>query len=348
MDFRECLTKMKSPNQQRRTFRGGIIQIMITRACDEACCHCSSGSSLGGRNMVMTPEQFELACDSLATYWGVRACFGGNPAAHGKFAEICEIVKAKIPYEHSGIWCNNPLGKAHLMRGVFRPEQSNLNVHGSRQAYDEFASGWKDCVPFLKGLDPEWPEAKAIQDQRAHDRRVGDSRHSPPFVAPCDLGYTEEEIWDRASRCPCNQEWSALIGVVDGRLVGFWCEEAAHQAMLHEANPDWRGTGKPLPRTGIDIASEMAAGVSWWDQSMEFFEDQVRAHCPACGLCLNGFGKLAVGDNVEQYTKTHAFIMRPKRAGRVTQLVTSREEIQEGGVERMTRYIQNSQLPIVE
>lgn len=348
MNQQEALSKMVAPRDKRRCWRNGILQIMITRACDLSCNHCSSGSNFGGKPMVMTLDQFELACDSLSTYWGVRATFGGNPAIHPKFEEICEITRAKIPFEQSGLWCNNPLGKGRFMRRTYRPDISNLNVHGSREAFEAFVREWPESTPYLKGLDPSWPEAQAITNPGERARKVGDSRHSPPYAAMCDLGYTEDEIWEKISSCPVNQDWSALIGVVRGKVVGYVCEIMAHQAMLHESNPNWRGTGKPMPDTGIDIAEAVKNGIAWWDQGMDAFAHQVREHCFACGIPLNGYGTLAVGGNNEQYTKTHEFIMKPKRRDRLVQLVTNSEELKEGGVERMTKYIENGSLPIIQ
>lgn len=347
MDEQTALSKMVSPNMRRKCWRGGIIQIMITRSCDLACCHCTSGSNLGGKAMMMTPEQFSLACDSLANYWGVRAIFGGNPAMHPKFDQIMAIYREKVPFANSGIWCNHPLGKGHLMRGAANPATSNLNVHKSREAYDAFCAEWPESRPYLKGLDPDWPEAKAITDTHQRSIRVGDARHSPVYVAMEDLGYTEAEMWDRVAVCTCNQEWSSMVSVHRGKLRAWVCEIMGHQSMLHEHNPDWRGTGKPMPDTGIDVEECLKNGTEWWNHGMDYYAHQVREHCFACGVPLNGFGQLAVGGNAEQYTKTHEFIMKPKRRDRAVELVTSRDQIQEGGVPKMTNYIQNSSLPII-
>lgn len=328
MNEDECLGKMKAPRDKRNCWRGGILQVMITRGCDLACSHCSAGSNLGGKPMIMTVDQFALAMDSLSTYWGVRAVFGGNPASHKNFDEICRIVKEKVPFEQAGIWCNNPLGKAHLMRGVYDPRVSNLNCHGSQHAYSDFATNWPESIPYLKGM--------------------GDSRHSPVFTAMSDLGYTEEEMWQKVSECRCNQEWSALIGVVRGKVSGYVCEIMAHQAMLHENNPDWRGTCQPMPYTGIDVEDAVKNGHEWWNQGMDAFAHQVKEHCFACGVPLNGYGALAVGDTFDQYTKTHEFIMKQKRKDRTSVLVSSKGEVHPDGVRKMTQYIENASLPVIQ
>src|SRR5690242_2039949 len=56
---------MKSPRDIRPVWRGGVLQIWVTRACDLACTHCTQGSNLAGKPGMMTPDQFEEACKSL-------------------------------------------------------------------------------------------------------------------------------------------------------------------------------------------------------------------------------------------------------------------------------------------
>src|SRR5262245_58303454 len=103
MTEHEALSKMKSPRDKRATiWRGGVLQICVTRACDLSCTHCTQGSNLLSRFSFMTPDQFETACRSLAgdqahqirPYWGVVGMFGGNPCVHPEFETLCEIMRA--------------------------------------------------------------------------------------------------------------------------------------------------------------------------------------------------------------------------------------------------------------
>ncbi|NCX56006.1 MAG: hypothetical protein EBW87_02260 [Burkholderiaceae bacterium] len=324
MNEQEALSRMVSPGMPRNgIWRKGVLQIIICRSCDRACAHCTQGSGFLGKSNQMSLDHFAKACDSLKGYFGVVGVFAGNPATHKQFDEICEIMRDKIPYEQRGIWCNNPLGKGKTMRATFRPDISNLNVHLDMDAYNEFARDWPECAVYLKG----------------HDK---DSRHGPPFVAMADLGLSQEEIWDKAASCDVNQRWSAAITTVRGELRGFFCELAAAQAVLHADNPDWAGTGKPMPDTGVSVVPD------WWKQGMDAFAEQARQHCRMCGIPLKGFGQLAVGGDREQYSKSHEFIMRPKLKDRLLELITDREQLKEGALGKATNYMENSSLPIIQ
>ena len=324
---------MKSPRDRRPgIWRQGVLQIHVTRACDLACFNCTQGSNLAGKPVMITPEQFETACQSLDGYFGVVGVFGGNPAMHPKFAELCEIMRRHIPFEQRGLWCNHPKGKAAVMRETFNPQYSNLNVHLVREAYDEFAAGWPECKPYLKGLDPSWPEAAGKPNHI-----VGDARHSPPWVAMQDLDVlpggvenTEENRWKLIGTCDVNQHWSSLIGVFRGELRGWFCELAGDQAMLHQHDPAW-------PDLGVPIVP------GWWNQPMSAFEAQARWHCHRCGIPLRGYGELAVGGTTEQCSQTHADIYTPKKAGRPVELVTLQMQLGKR-LERATDYVQNGSL----
>lgn len=193
MDEQKCLSKMIAPGQVRPTkpYRGGVIQIHVTRACDKACYACTQGSNLGGKTHFMSPEQFAQAVESLRGYFGVVGVFGGNPATSPHFQEYCRILRESwVPFEQRGIWSNNPLTpeKAAAMRATFNPAYSNLNVHLDRHAYQLFRDYWPEAHPV--GLE-------------------GDSRHSPPFVALRDVLRKE---------CPgCDGE---------GSLMFQWAKEA--------------------------------------------------------------------------------------------------------------------------
>lgn len=291
------LPKMIMPGDKRPgIWRNGICQVMLTRACDLSCHSCTAGSNLGGKPMMITVEQFEAAVISLQDYFGVVGIFGGNPAKHPKFDVICQVLRKHIPFERRGLWCNNLLGKGAHARVTFNPRHSNLNVHMSSEAHAEFLRDWPESAPYLKGLDQ-------------------DSVHSSPWVAMKDVEPDEAKRWKMIGDCDINKHWSSLIGVFRGELRGWFCEIAAHQAMLHQDNPDWDGTGRPLEDTGVAIEA------GWWKRPMADFESQVRLHCHACGIPLRRPGQLAIGGEKEEFSKTHEFIAQPKTKGRVVELV---------------------------
>lgn len=304
---------MKSPRDRRPgIWRNGVLQIWVTRACDQACFGCTQGSNLGGKMGMITVEQCETALKSLNGYFGVIGMFGGNPAGHPHFDKLCELFRAHVPFEQRGLWCNNLMGKGKHARITFNPKYSNLNVHLNKEAADEMRRDWPECAPYVKGEDT-------------------DSRHSPPYVAMKDVISDEAERWKLIGNCDVNQFWSAMICVFRGELRGYFCEIAAAQAMLHQNNPDYPDLGLPVTP-------------GWWNQPMSAFDAQVRKHCHECGIPLRGYGELAIGGQVEQVSQTHADIYKPKRKDREVQIVTTREELGKQPLPKATDYIQNSQL----
>lgn len=321
--MRPLPTTMKSPRDHRPVWRHGVLQVWVTRACDKACFGCTQGSNLRGRPGLMTVEQYAAALDSLAGYFGVIGLFGGNPALHPRFDEICGVLRDKVPLEQRGLWCNHPRGNGGHMRATFYPPHSNLNVHLDREAYDEFCRDWPECRDYLKGLDPSWPEAQGLPPHR-----VGDARHSPVYVAMQDVIPDEEERWRLIGRCDVNQFWSAMVCVVRGQLRGFFCEIAGAQAMLHQEEPGYPDLGLP-------------AVPGWWNQGMDAFDAQVRYHCHACGFPMRGYGDLAINGTQEQVSKTHAAVYLPKSKGRAVQLVERLADVQPEALRFGTDYIEN-------
>lgn len=313
MQEAEALKQMVSPSMYRcSSFRGGIVQIWITRACDKSCFNCTQGSNLRGANTRISLEQFEQACLSLVDYFGVVGIFGGNPAIHPQFDKICEILRKHIPFERRGLWCNNPLGKGLIMAETFNPAVSNLNVHLDRDAYNAFRKDWPAAAPF--GLER-------------------DSRHSPVYTAMKDVIEDESERWGLIANCDINKNWSSLIGVYKQELRGYFCEIAGAMAMLHQHDPNW-------PDVGVKIEP------GWWKKSMQDFKDQVRQCCHSCGVPLRGYGSLAQAADtcgVEQVSQTHADVYLPKHPLRVVQLVTKREQVSQGALGQFTDYIGNGE-----
>ena len=311
MNEQQALRKMISPGMKRKAaWRGGIVQIHITRACDKACFGCTQGSNLGGKTGMIPLDLFEQAVVSLKDYFGVVGIFGGNPALHPKFGELCEILRSHIPKVRCGLWCNHPKGHGSVMRQTFNPAVSNLNVHLDQEAYSEFKRDWPESGPF--GL-------------------YEDSRHSPVYVAMKDVIEDESERWDLISKCDVNQQWSSMIGMFRGELRAWFCEIAGAQSILHQNHPDY-------PDTGVEVTSD------WWKKSMTDFAGQVRKHCHDCGVPLRGYGSLAQDEaGVEQVSATHMEVYQLKRPGRALQLVEDRSEVSEQSLKSFVSYLQNSE-----
>lgn len=320
MTEQEALQKMVPPGARRvGKWRQGVIQVWVTRACDNACFGCTQGSNLGGKPGFITPDQFRAALESLRGYFGVVGMFGGNPALHPQFESLCEMMRQTVPYQQRGIWCNNPVTvrNAETMAKTFNPAHSNLNVHLNREAYDKFKAGWPQCSPV--GLDR-------------------DSRHSPVHLAMKDVIADEGTRWDLISRCDINQHWSAMIGVFRGELRAWFCEVAGAQAILHQDDPDY-------PDTGIKFAT-MQRPDYWWRADMKSFALQVRKHCHECGVPLRGHGELAMSDDPnarEQTSETHRGVFKPKRVGRPVEVVTDLVQLGTDRLGNVVRYLENGQ-----
>lgn len=349
MNEQEALSRMLAPGTPKpNKWRNGIIQVHITRACDRACYACTQGSNLGGKPIMITPENFEVAVKSLSGYFGVVGIFGGNPALHPQFPLLCEILTKHIAYEHRGLWCNHPMGHGKLMSKVFNPAVSNLNVHQSQEAYDEFKRDWPTSRPF--GLE-------------------SDSRHAPVFASMVDMEVPTEKRWELISDCDINHHWSALVGQFRGKPRAWFCEIAGAQSMLqqdlkckvcngsgeqkelpdsdnamifgrYDTRPcDACFDGYVYPDTGLD-PGQLYDGKLWWQLPMQSYVHQVRQHCHHCAVPLRGYGQLAnLEGQHEQTTRTYLPIFKPKRQ-RPVDLITSPEELGEP-LQLATDYIGN-------
>lgn len=304
MNESQAIERMKAPGDRRPNaagpFLNGVIQILVGRACDLACPHCTQGSQLRGKSEWMTPENFSKAIDALEGYYGVIGVFGGSPCLSKHFDEYCEILQARVPFRQRGLWANSLHGKGTICRQTFNPKCSNLNVHKSLEAYKEFKR--------------DWPESNPVGLQ-------GDSRHSPVHASMEELGVSEEERWELISSCDINQQWSALVAQQNGGLRGWFCEVAASQAML----------------LGLDTGTPVGKG--WWRLRMDSFVHQVREHCHHCAVPLKAKGILSCDrDSIEKTTPRYAAIYHPK--GSRTVLVTeSLEAIEPESVKLLTNYL---------
>lgn len=314
MNAREAISKMVAPGQRRKgKWLDGVIQIHVTRACDKACFNCTQGSNYHGKTGFISLDNFEQACRSLRGYFGVVGVFGGNPALHPEFENLCSIIEEHIPFRQRGIWCNNPINesKAKAMRRTFNPAYSNLNVHLDKEAYDKFKLWWPESRPV--GLDK-------------------DSRHSPVYVSPQDLNVSETQRWEMISRCDINQHWSAMIGEFRGEARAWFCEIAGAMAMLKQHDPDFVDSGIP-------------AEPGWWKRPILDFTDQILQHCHNCGVPLKGYGELACAENGKEQTSEYwKDVAQPKRKERDSEVVVTLEELQALSLSRTTNYLQNSEV----
>ena len=324
MSIEQAVSKMVAPSHYREgIWRRGVLQIWVTRACDKKCFHCTQNSQFGGKAEFITPEQYEQALDSIQGYFGVVGMFGGNPALHPQFDTLCEILRSKVPYEQRGLWCNHPKGKGSIMSATFNPSVSNLNVHESEDAWNEFLTDWPETRKVLgknlKGLD--------------HD-----SRHGPPLVAMQDVITSEEERWDKIINCDINKYWSAMICVFRKELRAYFCELAGAQAMLHQWSSDYNDTGHPIPDTGLPVTP------GWWRKPLTEFAEQIKLHCHACGIPLKGYGALANSGPHEQISKTHLGVLPLKDRTRQVMVVTDLVQLGERYLPKATDYIENGNI----
>lgn len=299
----QAIRKMIAPGQVRpKKSTRGVIQILVTSACDLACYNCTQGSNLRREANAMTLGLFEQAVLSLKTYWGIVGLFGGNPALHPEFESLCEILRKHIPKERLGLWCNNPISesKAKAMRETFNPAVSNLNVHLKPKAYQNFKRWWPESRPF--GLKQ-------------------DSRHSPVFVSMLDLeDMTDSDRWEAIANCDINQRWSAGIGVFRGELRAWFCEIAMAQSLLMQEKQNY-------PDTGID-PSVKHSGKYWWELGMNSFAEQVEQHCRRCAVPLRGAGVLAQAeDGTNTISQEYCGAYTPKGSQPATQLVMLQSEL---------------------
>lgn len=269
-------SSMKAPGDFRPgIWRGRVLQVKITNACDLDCQNCSVAVGIAKKLKKifrMTPDQFRTALKSLKGFPGVIGMFGGNPCIHPQFEEFCEIFRQEIPNKESrGLWSNKLFGHGPTCRETFNPAHSNLNVHGVVEAWDEIKRDWPEAHPHLAGL--------------GKSDGVDPSRHGPIFGSMMEVGLSEMEMWQKIGGCYVNQKWSAEITLIDGQLKGYFCEIAATMAEI-------TGDGSK----GVDVVP------GWWSKPMSAFEQQVRTYCTKCLVPLNPRKVAADGAEPEQYT----------------------------------------------
>lgn len=304
---------MKAPGDYRPgIWRGRVLQVKVINSCDLDCQNCSVAVGIAKklkRQFRMTPDQFREALRSLRGFPGVIGMFGGNPCIHPEFEELCRIFREEVPnQDQRGLWSNRLFGHGAVCRETFGP-YCNLNVHGSREAWDEIRRDWPEARPIPAGLSEP-------------------STHGPIFGSMRDLDITDNQMWELIGKCYVNQTWSAEITVVDGQLLGYFCEIAATMAELEN-----------------DSSEGTAIVPGWWSYGMPAFADQVRKYCTRCLIPMNPKKVDAAGLEPEVYTKTWAPLMLTVK-GRPMAAATKLSELAGGAP--ATQYLSRGVMPAKE
>lgn len=280
-----AIAKMRAPADMK------IICIDVTNKCDLACSNCTRLLENQEHYWDMSPENFRLALRSLADFPGIIAMIGGNPCMHPEFELLCQIFSEEIKEkERRGLWTNNFFKHQDIARetfGVF-----NLNSHGNER-------GGKSLLAFKK---ISW----------YHE---GHSEHSPLLTAIKDF-FPEEVMWEKISQCDINQNWSATIIQVNGRLRCYFCEVAAS---FDQAR-------------GEDNGFEV--GPDWWKRGIVEFSEQIQHFCPGCGVPAKFAGPLDC-EEIDMFSETNRDIAQKSLKKRrkiieiktLEQLNTSRHKV---------------------
>ena len=124
------LSKMKAPGDFRAgVWRGRVLQVKVTNACDLDCKNCSVGVGLAKKLKKlywMTPDQFRVAIRSLEGFPGVIGMFGGNPCIHPRFEELCQIFREEIPIKSNGAF--GAIGCSVTARSVVKPSTARIAI----------------------------------------------------------------------------------------------------------------------------------------------------------------------------------------------------------------------------
>jgi hypothetical protein len=263
------------------------------------CKNCTAAVGLAKahkRIWFMTVDQFRTAMRSLKGCPRVFGVFGGNPALHPQFEDICQVMVEEVPdKDQRGLWSNDLRSHAALCREVFSPHHSNLNVHRNTKAYEVIAK--------------EWPEAIAARREFMLTGRDRPSMHGSWWVQMKDVIPDEAKRWELIGKCFVNQTWSAEISVINGELRAYFCEFAATRAEF------------------ADLLGEEEVGLpvvpGWWAKPMAHFEKQVCHHCHRCGAPLNPEKIEDLGSDCEEYSVSNSALFNGIK--RPSKMIDTRE-----------------------
>ena len=254
----------------RRPGGNDIIQIIVTTSCDLLqCSNCTQLLPYRIDKRFMDVDVFRKAVQSLDTWPGVIALFGGNPCSHPKFADLCQILIDEVPQQsRRGLWTNHLLGKGAIAQTTFWPHgRFNLNVHAEARAIAEMEH-WLPGITILGREQPSW--------------------HSPILMHWQDMGLTYEAWVAKREQCDINQRWSGAIAERDGQAYGYMCEVSAALDGIRGENHG------------------MLAVPGWWNRPISAFQDEIASCCDrGCGVPLRYKGHL---DRDETYDVSQQFV----------------------------------------
>lgn len=147
------------------------IQIEVTNACVRECTNCSRLVGHYRNTYFMSLEQIEKAIDSLQDFPGKIGIMGGEPLLHPDFAEICRMVKQKVPP-----------AKRHLWTSGYNWDKYRRVV---RKTFGENIS--------------------------FNDHRDTTQKHHPMLLSISDIIHDQELIRQMIDDCWVNNRWSASI-----------------------------------------------------------------------------------------------------------------------------------------
>jgi organic radical activating enzyme len=250
---------MLTPKDKVTSRVNDIMQVIVTRICDESCSNCTQLLPFRQDVKHMSLNAFHDAVRSMAGWPGVVALFGGNPCAHPNFDDLCAILEQEIPEQRRrGLWTNNLLNdeKGRVAHKTFWPDgRMNLNAHCDQRAAELF---------------DKWLPGKIIESSRTRH-----SWHSPILMNYADYGLAEEDWITARESCDINQRWSGAIAERDGKAYGYFCEVAASLDGIRGVN------------------NGVLAVPGWWRMPMQYFHEQVVRCCDmGCGVPLKRKGSL--------------------------------------------------------
>lgn len=269
MTEQEAISRMVAPRDRRpHIWRQGVLQIWVTRACDKACFGCTQGSNLsfqGQRPVMITPEQFDTACQSLQGYFGVVGMFGGNP---------CHAAGTLV-YTSAGVFPIESLeGKVFQvrnLRGELQPATCWLSGR-SQPLYEVKLRGGHS---YFATADHEWPALKLAS--AANSKRKDLLGYSPRKQA-VPLGKLKTVELKPGMRLPIVLADSLDFGcdgdADDGFLAGWalgdgWLTRgrARQQRLRRDGQPDrrnWRpGRDRLTDKVGLIVnKQDRRSGIS--------------------------------------------------------------------------------------
>lgn len=302
-----------------------IIQIDITNMCPEHCSNCTRALDHHKKRFIMSLDDVEKALQSLAKFpygapkdWRRKlvGLIGGEPMVHPNFPDVVDLMIKYIPNRNRrGLWTS------------FHWDDATLTHKWNGREYNV-----KEQVQRLLGPTPQWnmkgPASRwgcGYINNNTHDYHLDQTRpegdrivvkHPSILVASREVFEGDDKtLWEQAEGCNYQKTWSATIIPQNGKVVGYYCEVAAHlcltfnQPLARERRYiDEEGREVVLPvgsrdprfDVGLDV-TQLIDGRQWWDQPMTWetlpngvrqptkdnvYRKQILTACPLCSGCV--------------------------------------------------------------